>query len=305
MGRDGFSKLPKTGQEGEFIVAMKPKIDGFFAKALKLTFSNSIFLALNGALVFVFASFLYGIAISPLLALASFLITFSVYSLNMVTDCKEDAINRSQDTPKRAQYYLALSIVSLVISIAIGIADGPMTLLILLAPLIIGFAYSVKIAKPIPRLKEIVGVKSLIVALSWAITGAFLPATIQPIEFYKEILVFLYIFAQILVNTIVFDALDVRGDHASGILTVPLALGKEKTKKLLLCINGLLAVWFSYCLATGVFLEYLPTLGFGVIYETVIIWYFFKTNRPRLHAEVFVDGEWLPLVLLMRLLLLR
>ncbi len=275
------------------------------AKILKVLFSNSIFLALNGTFVFVFASFLYDTQISIPLAFASFLITFSVYSLNMATDAKEDAINRSDTAPKKTHYYLVPSIACMLVSLAIGITAGAYALIILVTPLLIGFIYSIKIAKAIPRLKEIVGVKSIVVALSWAITGAFLPATLQPIAFSKEALVFFYVFAQILVNTIIFDALDVRGDHASGILTVPLALGWKNTKRLLLSINGLLVVWFSYCLATGVFMEYLPTLGFGVIYETLLIWYFFKTQRPRLYAELFVDGEWLPLVVLVRILLFR
>jgi 4-hydroxybenzoate polyprenyltransferase len=72
------------------------------------------------------------------------------------------------------------------------------------------------------------------VALSWGITGAFLPATANSIPFYMEALVFFYIFSQILVNTIIFDTLDVNEDRASGIKTVPLALGLKKTKMMLL-----------------------------------------------------------------------
>jgi 4-hydroxybenzoate polyprenyltransferase len=161
----------------------------------------------------------------------------------------------------------------------------------------------VKIAKSIPRLKEIVGVKSLVVALSWGITGAFLPATANSIPLYKEALVFFYIFIQILVNTIIFDTLDVNGDRASGIKTVPLALGLKKTKTMLLAINASFVLWLGYCLLSGVFLHYLVTLAFGVVFETLLILYFFRSNRPRLHAELLVDGEWVYLVFLMRLLL--
>jgi 4-hydroxybenzoate polyprenyltransferase len=272
-------------------------------KILKFTFSNSIFLALNGALVFVFASLLYETEISYSLLTASFFITFSVYTLNMATDSKEDAINRSQTEPKKAKCYFVLSTMSMIVSITIGILNGVHALLILVTPLIIGFIYSIKIARSIPRLKEVVGVKSLVVALSWAITGAFLPTTMYAIPLYKEALVFFYIFAQILVNTIIFDALDVKGDHASGIKTVPLALGLKKTKMLLLSINVSFVVWLLYCLFSGAFLEYLVTLGFGVAYETLIIFYFFRVKRPRLHAELLVDGEWMYLVFLLRLFL--
>ncbi len=160
-----------------------------------------------------------------------------------------------------------------------------------------------QLTKKLPRLKEVVGVKSIVVALSWAITGTFLPIATAPAVSIKEVLVFLYIFTQILVNTIVFDVLDMKGDSASGIITLPVALGKNKTKTLLLSINASLVGWVLYCLLNGVFLSYLPVLAFGVFYEYVIIWYFFNGRHQKIHAELTVDGEWLPLLFLMKLML--
>jgi 4-hydroxybenzoate polyprenyltransferase len=284
---------------------MRPKTENLLSNALKFTFSTSLFLALNGGFLFVFASFLYDTPISFTLMAASFLITFSVYSLNMATDSKEDAINRSAIASKKKIYYIVPSVACMIASLIIGILDGPYTLLILSTPLIIGIFYSLKLSKSLPRLKEVVGVKSILVAFSWGITGTFLPVTIAPIETYKALLVFVYLFARMLVNTIVFDALDVRGDRASGILTVPLALGISKTKKLLFLINSGLVVWLVYCTVNGVFLHYILTLAIGVVYDSAIIWYFLRQTRPRLYAEIFVDGEWLPLMMLMKVLLIR
>lgn len=284
---------------------MKPQNRNWVDKAVKLVFSNSIFLALNGAVVFVFASLLYETPISLWLLLASFLITFAVYGLNMVTDSKEDAINRSQTEARHTKFFLVFSIVSMISSLAIGILNGVYAFIVLLTPLIIGLVYSVPISKSVPRLKEVVGVKSIVVALSWGSTGAFLPATMYSVPFYKEVLVFLYVFTQILVNTIIFDSLDVVGDSASGIKTVPVKLGLKRTKTLLLGINASFVVWLVYCLLSGAFLNYIITLSFGIVFETLLIWYFFRATRPRLHAELLVDGEWVYIVFLMRLLLFR
>jgi 4-hydroxybenzoate polyprenyltransferase len=274
-----------------------------FHKALKLTMSNSIFLALNGSLVVVFASLLYGTEIPFKLVLAAFLATFSVYCLNMVTDKKEDIINRSETVPKKNHYHIVASAAAMFVSLVIGISISFSAVLILAAPLLIGCAYSLQITKSIPRLKEVVGVKSVVVAFSWALTGALLPITIQSLPECKEVLVFFYLFAQILVNTIIFDALDIKGDRVSRITTVPIALGLKNTKKLLVIINGSLVIWLLFCLLTGVFMNLILTLAFGVVYEYGIIWYFLKRDRPRFHAELMVDGEWLPLVVLMRLFL--
>jgi 4-hydroxybenzoate polyprenyltransferase len=193
----------------------------------------------------------------------------------------------------------------MIASLTIGIMESFAAFFVLIFPLLIGLVYSIRISKSFPRLKEIVGVKSLVVALSWGVTGAFLPATMYPIPIYKAAMVFFYVFAQILVNTIIFDALDVKGDHASGIKTVPLALGIKKTRALLLGINASFIVWLLYCFFSGAFVEYIVTLAFGVVYETLIIFYFLKASRPRLQAELLVDGEWVYLVFLMRLFLLR
>jgi 4-hydroxybenzoate polyprenyltransferase len=282
---------------------VKHKLGSVLSEALQFVLSNSIFLGLNGALVIVFACYLYGVEISSKLLLAAFLATFSVYCLNKVTDGKEDAINRSGRKPQKTSILIAASAIAMVISLTLGFTTSVSALIILAAPLIIGCIYSVQFTKSIPRLKEVVGVKSVVVAFSWALTGAFLPVTLQAVPAYKEVLVFFYVFAQLLVNTIIFDALDVKGDFISGIITVPIALGKKNTKKLLLTISGFHVIWLLYCFLNGVFINFLPTLAFGVFYEFAIILYFLRETRPRLLTELFVDGEWLPLVVLMRVFL--
>ena len=270
-------------------------------KTLKFAMSNSLFLALNGAVVVVLAGCLYGTVISSNVLVAAFLATFSVYSLNMVTDKKEDEVNRADDSFDKTWCFLVPSIIAMIISLAVGVTLGFFALTILAVPIVIGFLYSVQITKKLPRLKEVVGVKSLVVALSWAITGTFLPLATQPVFSVKEALVFLYIFAQILVNTTIFDVLDMRGDNFAEIVTIPVALGKDKTRKLLLGINASLVGWLVYCFFTGIFSSYLPVLAFGVFYEFIIIWYFFGKYRRKLYAELSVDGEWLPMLFLMKL----
>jgi len=273
------------------------------SKALKFFTSNSIFLALNGALVVVFADFLYGDQIPVELLIAAFLTTFSVYGVNKITDRREDEINRPESKSTGTMFYLAPSIAAMFASLAIGITVGVSAFLILAMPLIIGFAYNFRIIKSMPRLKEIVGVKSIVVALSWAITGTFLPITMQSTAITKIILVFIYIFTQIFVNTVIFDGLDMMGDLVAGVKTIPIAFGRKKTGKLLSIINGSLIIWIFYCLISGVFVNFIPAIAFGVIYGYVIIWRFFRENCQRLHAELMVDGEWLPMVCLIRVLL--
>ena len=262
--------------------------------------SSSLFLALNSVFVVYFSFLLYGIDVSSPILLAVFLSTFSVYGLNKVTDQVEDSINKPEIASKSQTYYLIPSIVCCLISLGIGALEGPLVFTILLTPLIIGFVYSVKICKLLPRLKEMLGVKSIFVAFSWAFTGSLLPAAIGLVDVDKILLVFMYIFIGLFVNTVLFDVLDIEGDKVSGVKTIPMVLGRSGTMYLLVAVNSLLFFWVGLCWFFGLFVRDLPALVFGAFYGYAVICYFTKNKRKRLSAELIVDGEWLPIVAFLR-----
>ena len=272
-------------------------------KILKFVTSTSLLLSLNAAMVVVFGFFLYSSRIIPDLLLAAFLVTFGVYGLNKVTDKNEDSINRPETVPKNSSYYVLFSIASMLIGFLIGLLEGIIAFTVLFAPIIIGVIYSLRLSKSIPRLKEIIGVKSLAVATSWALTGSLLPNSILPAKLAASIIVFAYIFIRIFVGTILFDVLDKKGDLASGINTIPIQLGRDKTKKLLIFVNSFGLILLVYCLATGIFIQFLPALLFGVLYGYLAIWFFFKDNCKRFTAELMLDAEWLPIIIITGLLI--
>ena len=272
-------------------------------RALKFVTSTSLFLASMSALIVTFSCLLYGVAISPVLLLIGFLAVFSVYGLNKATDVAEDSINRPEMTSKNSNYYLISSVAALLISLILSALQSFLTLLIVAAPLLIGVIYSVKFSPSIPRLKEITGVKSLAVAFSWALTGSLLPITIQSVAWEKVLIVFVYIFTQSFVNTILFDTLDMAGDKFSGVKTIPVALGKEKTRNLLLAINSSLCLLIIYCVINGLFVGFIPSLVFGVFYSYGIIWLFINKTGKRFYADLLVDGEWISFVMVLRLFL--
>ena len=272
-------------------------------RGLKFLTSNSLFLALNGSMVVVFAYFLYEIEMAPILLLLAFLTTFSIYGLNKTTDNAEDAINRPETVSRDKAHYLVPSIAAMLVSLALGTLIGITVFEILIAPLIIGVVYSVRLSKAIPRLKDIVGLKSGMVAFSWAFTGSLLPASLQAVDVEKIVLVFIFIFIQLLVNTILFDVLDMKGDWHAGVKTIPIALGRTKTKNLLFLVNSALWPWIAYCFFRGFFLEYLPALIFGIFYGYAITRGILGCDCPRLLADIVVDGEWIPIVALIKTLM--
>jgi 4-hydroxybenzoate polyprenyltransferase len=193
------------------------------------------------------------------------------------------------------------SFVALILSLGIGLLEGPWADLVLVAPLFVGLFYSVRFSKKVPRLKEVVGVKSILVAVSWAFTGSLLPALMKPVNHELVLLVFVYIFFSLLVNTVLFDLLDLKGDQVSGVRTIPFVLGLRRTTIFLILMNSCLVVWLVYSASRGLFLSCMPALVFGVLYGYLMIGHFVNHRFKRLRAELLVDGEWIPLIVILRL----
>jgi 4-hydroxybenzoate polyprenyltransferase len=246
---------------------------------------------------------LYGIDVNITIIAASFLGVFSIYTLNKATDKREDHINKPDQSSRSATHYVAVSIVTMISSLVLGALVSLFAFLILLTPTLVGILYSVRVSPRLPRLKEVVGAKSLLVAFSWSLYGAFLPLTLHGSDFPNIALVFTYIFMQVIINTILFDFFDIKGDKESGIRTLPTVLGTEKTKKMLFLVNTSLAIIITLCEIEGYFLKVLPALYFGVVYGYFIIWHFIREPVNRLKAELMIDGAWFPLVTFVKLIL--
>jgi 4-hydroxybenzoate polyprenyltransferase len=268
-------------------------------RIIKSLTSTSTFIALNGMMVILFCFILYEVEINTLIFIISFLVTFSAYNLNKATDKVEDSFNRPESVERSGRLYIYSSIITMALGIAIAALISFFTLIIIIVSITASLAYSVKLGNSKIRLKSIVCVKSLVVAFSWAFTGALLP--IKSIDFVgleKIVLVFFYIFNIIFVNTILCDIIDMFGDIKSGLKTIPIAIGLKKTKILLIIINSLLVIWLLYCIIKGVFAKHMLALVFGVLYGFGNIWLFTVKINSNFLIDLLVDGEWIPLTFL-------
>ncbi len=272
-------------------------------KIIKFMTSTSLFLSLYASLVVIFSFLVYGHSIAPEIVLAAFLVTFSIYSLNKATDKVEDAVNSPNIESRSRSYYVTASVSAMIACLSIGLLDGLKVLLVLSMPFVIGLVYSVRVAKTLPRLKEITGVKSLSVALSWAVTGAFLPYALGTVEFQKVIFVFAFIFIQVLVKEVIFDSLDMRGDKVSGVTTIPMVLGKRRTKFFLVVINTFSGLLVMFSILSGLIIQFVSLSIFGILFSFLIIWLFVGNDHKRFHGEPVVEGKWIPLAGLIKAIL--
>jgi len=270
----------------------------WFRKFISLLLFTPINVALSGFSVAYISFLLFGVSTNISL-FSAFLVTFSVYNLNLLTDRKEDSLN----FPEREKYYVSgntsiilIAAVSYIVALALGGMANPMSIAVLLMPLLFGVVYSMRIRNF--RLKDYFIGKNVTVSLSWAIEASFLPAVFH---FNRSLvaMLFVFIFVKGMVNTVLFDMRDVVGDAAAGVKTIPVKLGLRNTKILLLAMNTLLVPWVIFAFYNSMFLLYIPVLVFCILYGYFYILYFSKkTDIPKTHYGILLDGEWIFLLAL-------
>lgn len=231
------------------------------------------------------------------LFLASFLVTFSVYTLNKVTDKEEDAVNspeRAALVRNRDGLLVGLSAVAYAVALFIGVWTGrPLAVVFLLVPLLVAIVYSIRLHPSLPRVKDVFVAKSLAVTVS-LVSSTCLFAYM----FFRDVYVILFwaffLSIKLFINTTLFDVRDVDGDRQTGVETVPAVLGIPRTRWLLLLLNTLLVPWVAAALYFGVLLTALPLVVFCIGYG---YWYILRFCRPRarysLSYDLLVDGEWM------------
>lgn len=230
----------------------------------------------------IFVFFIGGknILITPLLVL--FFSTLFLYTLNRLSDVKEDRINY----PERVYYFkkfqnkiLPISLFFFLISLAIAFFNSMYSFLWLIFPFILVFAYSFF------RLKRFLFLKNLIVATGWSAIPFFISTYIN-LSLTKIIICSIVIFISILVNTIIFDIKDTKGDKIHRIFTIPNTYGIKFTKYLCYALS------FSLLVLISIFL-YLKILSLNFIWLIFFPLYIFIYTYKVSPKNAIIISEYL------------
>ncbi len=229
-----------------------------------------------------------------------FLATFSVYNINRKTDEKEDAINHSDRHSFTSRYGKVLStsaILTYILAIALALCYGVKTALISVIPLICGILYSIAwLPKKFKyrRLKEIPFVKNLVVAFAWALTPALLPVySVSSSVDAVTLIVIIFFFTLVFINSVVFDMRDTEGDAASGVKTIPVIIGLPKAIKFLSGLNIFSGVIILPLSLSYLSLRFTYILATGMIYANFYILFFNKEKMTNLLCDVAADGQFI------------
>ncbi len=273
-------------------------------KLIIFLLSTSIFLSINSILELYFSFLLFNTTPILDILLSFFFVTFSIYGLNKLTDRKEDTINVPERTKfiKGKEHIIASFLLfSLMISLFLGVLQDILCVPILLFPLFTGIIYSVRVSSNLPRLKDMLGMKNLIVAFSWGVCSTFLPAICLPEKYFIQIVfVFYFFFTKSVINSLLFDVRDIKGDRICGVRTIPVVFGRRKTKNLLLVLNSTFIPWLAISYLSGFFHQHLFVLIFAIAYGYWYIIHFCKEEGLKIgkSLDLLVDGEWIPVILL-------
>lgn len=249
---------------------------------------SSLFIGGVGFFVTYITSVLLGSNPSITICLAVSLMVFCIYSLDKLTDSKEDAIN----TPKRMIFLrgrrkliLSYSIAAYVLSILLILFERPSALPIAFFPIATNAAYGSRLVPGMPRLKDIPVMKNLVVGITWASVTTLLPG-LHNASMISLALVFYFMFVKFFINTVLYDLRDVKGDSDNGVKTIPVILGSRKTTAVLLLINSTLIPWLMLAEIRAKMLAFLLVLyGFAYIF-------YFKDHMNSVILDLLVDGEW-------------
>lgn len=298
-GQKEFSPVQNLSHKNIFNNFHLIKLYLLFDRVVIFLSISSIFIAINCLLLVYFSFLLYSISIDLNLLLSSYLLTFTVYSLDKLSSIKEDSIcmkERAGFIERHKKILTYVTVASYIIAIYLSFSNS-LALFAVLFPQVIGIIYSIKISDF--RLKDITGVKNIVVALSWAVVGTFLPLENNRRNLIQILLIFYLFFTKLFINTVLFDVRDIEGDGANGVITIPVLLGIEKTRILLLILNSTLISWLVFSYLQGFFQKYLLIIIFAISYGYWYILHFCRKDiKIGKSLDLLVDGEWIPIAIL-------
>lgn len=143
------------------------------------------------------------------------------------------------------------------------------------------------------RLKDIPGVKSLVVAITWALVTVFFPLLLAPgcsvhpaglglLLFWNTLLWF--------VNTVFFDLGDMQGDALEGTRTLPLVLGFSRTRRMLLALTLLAAAVLEFARWQGWLPPVVAWANLISLYTASFVWAAREGEDLGFLCDVVADG---------------
>ncbi|MCQ1534253.1 prenyltransferase [Methanosarcina sp. KYL-1] len=243
---------------------------------------SSILVAFSGALRIHIAFLLLQIQSSLLTCIAGGLIIYTVYTLDRALESEEDTVNRKELNGSRREVALVVSLLAFAAGTYILAKEGLIALAFV--PFLTGYLYSkgIKIGKFALKLKGGLGVKNLVVGVTWGTFIAGLAGS-SCVHLLPILLVFSFFGIKLFINSAIYDFKDIKGDTLAGIKTLPVSLGARNTRYLLTTMHMIVHLVLGIALIEGI-----------LAFEPLIVLYSFVCGMLCIQSYTRVADEELP-----------
>lgn len=232
----------------------------------------------------------------------AFFYVYAMHLLNHFTD-KASKLNdpvQSLFYGKHRQFLLSTGAISAGLALALGAYLGWLPFIFILVMSGIGLLYNFKIIPDsvarvtlISTLKEIPGSKSVFTAVAWGVLAALIPVVCSDQAFsWATAIAFFFVAGMIFIRSGLFEILAIEGDRVVGKETLAIALGRERTLKVL----AICSLAFSAMLLLAAWARIIPSLGYilsvsGVYALGYLAFYRVSSLESGLMLESLVEGN--------------
>ena len=207
------------------------------------------------------------------------LITFAVYANDRIADVDDDAIAKPEQAAFVRRHRDALYVTAAcayATGVALSVLGGPLAFALALLPGAFWVLYATdwlpQVSSRVRRLKDVLLVNTIVVALAWAVSLTFLPVAFAGRGVTPAVgLVFAYFFLRAFVDTELPNVCDRDSDRAANVRTLPVVYGVEHTRVVLYAVDFVTGAVLGAALVAG----YLSVgvalaLGVGLPYSLVV-----------------------------------
>jgi len=243
----------------------------------------------------------------PLPPLITFLVIYSIYSLDRVTELDADSLThpeRASFSQRHAGLIRGSAVAAYVLALVLAGRQGAWSVAVTLLPLAALLLYSFPllpraVARRVgfSRLKEVFVLKNVWVAGTLAATPVLLVGVFHGAvsEGTPLLAIGAFLLGRWAVNVILFDVRDEAGDRANGLRTLPVVLGRARTLRLLHGLNALLALLAVAVPLLGLAPPCFALLGVSCLYAWAYLRQVERTKDIHFLCDVVSDGELLVL----------
>ncbi len=229
------------------------KIRIFTEKALTILIGSFMYIGIGAASFSYSSSVLLGINPRFKFCAIATLFLFSMYVLNYFANKEAAALSelsRAKLYEKYQGVFMVLGIVAAIISSVLAFTVNIEAFFCVFFASLFGIAYRVSI---IPKkfssivryrsLAQIPGSKEMFISIAWAVSTGLIPFLGSPASSLSSLPVVLaFTFSMVFIRTVLLDVRDVQGDRIIGKETIPIAIGKNNTKAILVVMSILLTI---------------------------------------------------------------